>query len=89
VFLKPYAQYATDKGKEKYAADSEGIFVYRTKSSRNADGTPERVRLTTRAEVKEYCRQEQLMMPDEMNPNVTVGADGKTMDTHGLKGQWV
>jgi hypothetical protein len=88
VWLKPYAQYG-QPGKEKFNSDAEGIFVHRVKSSRLPDGSPERVRLTSRAEVKEYCRQEGLVMPDDINPNVTVREDGKGMDTRGLKGQWV
>jgi len=67
-----------------------GHVQWRVKSSRNVDGSPERVLLQTRQEQKEFCRAEGLEDPFDMNPNYGVeeGSDGFQSSTR-LRGSWV
>ena len=90
VWMKPYADYGlrqSDIDQGQYNPD--GVAAQRVRSTRHLDGTPEKVMLRTYQEAKQFCKDEGLQMPDEMNPNVTIKGDGKTMDTAGLNGQWV
>ena len=48
-------------------ADGEGHIAYRVRSSRLADGSPEAVRITSRAEQLAYIRAEGLSDPFDTN----------------------
>jgi hypothetical protein len=75
-----------DPSKEGY--DPDGFTAYRVNSSRNADGSPEAVRITTRQEQVAFARDEGLRLPDDMNPNAELSKDGKRFSTSGVSGQW-
>ena len=68
------------------ARDGGGHLVYRTRSSRMVDGSPEPVVIRTRQEQKEYCRAEGLTMPDDMPQHVEW--DAKSASSQGLPGCW-
>lgn len=57
----------------------DGHWAWRNKSTRNPDGTPERVLIRTHSEQREYCKAEGLVMPDEISSNSYISSDGKTL----------
>lgn len=65
-----------------------GHYMWRVKSSRLPDHGPEKVRIETRAQQKELCRAEGLIMPDDVNPNAFIEPDGKNFATVGIAGSW-
>jgi hypothetical protein len=87
VFVGEITARYNDKSSEK--PHEEGHWAYRKRSTRNADGSPERVRISTWQQQKEYCKAEGLVNPKELPSNVSMGADGKSMKSNGLPGQWV
>jgi putative FmdB family regulatory protein len=72
--------------KEYYNPD--GVVAYRVNSTRNVDGSPEKVFLRTRRDQVNYCRAEGLRMPDEINSNAEMCKNGKNLSTSGVSGQW-
>lgn len=72
---------------ENYNPDAEGVVAWRRRSTRNLDGTPERVLLRSVQDQRRYCRDEHLVPPDEVGM-VEIGEDGKSLSTAGFKGQW-
>ena len=60
--------------------------VYRKNSSRS--GNPEPVVIDSIQKQREFCRDEGLINPTDLNPNARAGDDGK-LATSGVKGQWV
>jgi hypothetical protein len=90
IWMKPYSEYGLRPSDiEAGRFNPDGVEALKTKSTRHVDGTPEKVLLRTYQDAKRFCRDEGLQMPDEMNSNVTVKQDSKTIDTAGLNGQWV
>lgn len=90
IWVKPWAEYgARPQDKESPTYNPDGITVVRRKSSGLGYDVPEKCFLQTRQEVKEYCKQEGLAMPDEMSPNAEISKDGKSLSTAGMPGQWV
>lgn len=88
VWAKPLGDYA-DTSKEygdKQQAEG-GHWVTRVRSSRLANGDPERVFLRTIQEQREYCREEGLVPPDEVG-QVEIHRDGKQYSSRGLPGCW-
>jgi hypothetical protein len=77
-----------EPGMERHQEYGDGHFVWRNRSSRLADGGPEKILVRTRAEQREYCKAEGLIMPDDINPNSEISSDGKTLYTTGMKDQW-
>lgn len=78
-----------ESGKEPFNdAGHDGHWVWRVNSSRLPDQAPERQRISTRADQLRYCREEGLIMPDDINPNAEIDSDGKKLCTSGMKGQW-
>jgi putative FmdB family regulatory protein len=76
-----------DTGKEY--AHEPGHTVYRVKSTRNADGSPQAEYITTPQQQARYCREEGLVNPKELPSNARIGADGKSWDWRGMPGQEV
>jgi hypothetical protein len=85
IWTRPVGEYGR-KDLEFYNPD--GFFAYRVKSTRNVDGTPEKVWIDSVSKQREFARAEGLRMPDEMNSNAQISRDGKTFSTCGLPGQW-
>jgi len=85
IYAKPLGEYG-DRSKEYYNPD--GIVAYRNKTTRNADGSPEKVFLRTIQEQREYCKAEGLIMPNEINSNAEINRSGRGLSTSGVKGQW-
>ncbi len=71
-------------GHERHQKYGDGHWAWRVKSSRLADGGPEKVLIRTRQDQLEYTKAEGLIMPDDMNPNSIISADGKRLDTVGV-----
>jgi hypothetical protein len=65
-----------------------GHYAWRVKSSRLADGGPERVKITNIQEQREFCKAEGLIMPNEINSRSEISDDGKKLYTSGMKDQW-
>lgn len=91
VWMKNWAEYGLrgEKDKQNPNWTPEGVWAYRTKTSRNADGSKEKVLLTTHAEMRSFCRDEGLVPPDDVNPNVEVSKDGRVATSGGTKNQWI
>lgn len=91
IWTKNWAEYGVPKNGT--ATDPnwtpDGVWAYRTKSTRNTDGSKEKVLLTSHAEMRSYCRDEGLIPPDEVNSNAEVSKDGRTLSTSGVRGQWL
>jgi hypothetical protein len=90
IWMKPYVEYGLKSGVDPTTNPNyhpEGMIQYRTKNTKS--GGAEKVLLRTRQEVKQWAKDEGLSMPDEHNPNIKAGKDGKTVETRGLAGQWV
>lgn len=78
-----------EPGKEHFQQTSDGGHVaWRVKSSRLADGGPEKVKIMTHQDQREFCKAEGLIMPDDINPNAEIEDSGKKLCTSGMKGQW-
>lgn len=81
-----------DPTKEKYSnyggGGDGGHFAMRVRSSRNLNGSPERVLIRTRQDQKEFCREEGLIMPDDVGQHVEVGEDGMSCSSQGMPGSW-
>jgi hypothetical protein len=86
VWTGPLSKY-NDPTKEAHNQCEDGHYVYRVRSSRS--GYPERVRITSIAEQKEYCREEGLLMPSDSSPNADVSEDGRRLSSQGLPGCWI
>lgn len=84
-WAKPIGAYG-DPSREYY--DESGFWQWRVKSTRNPDGSPERVRISTRQEMVQFARDEGLRLPDDMNANAEISKDGRSFATSGVKGQW-
>lgn len=78
-----------DPKKEYAKKTEEGHWVWRKRSTRRADGLPEREFIQTAAQQNRYCRDEGLMNPGDINPNAQVSKDGMTVATTGMGGTWV
>ncbi len=91
IWMKNWAEYGirTEKDKQCPNWTPEGIWAYRTKSTRNADGSKEKVMLRTHSEMRSYCRDEGLIPPDDVNSNAEVSKDGHGLTTHGVQGTWI
>jgi predicted nucleic acid-binding Zn ribbon protein len=61
-------------------------WVWRVRSSRS--GHPERIRLTSIAEQKAYCKEEGLILPSDCNPNADISSDGHKLSSQGMPGCW-
>jgi hypothetical protein len=86
-WLKSISDY-NEKGIPGHAQIDGGHIAYRVRSSRNPDGSPEAVRITTRQEQMEYCRAEGLEDPADLNPHLEVSDDGTSASFYGKKGSW-
>jgi hypothetical protein len=69
---------------EQHQKVGDGHRVWRVKSSRMPDGSPESQIIRTRQDQREYCKAEGLVMPDDMNPNSFISADGRHLSTVGV-----
>ena len=78
-----------DPTKEFANERRDGHTAWRHRSTRNPDGSPEAVRITNRAEQLAYCREEGVEDPAGMNSNTEVSSDGMSLQTAGVKGQWI
>lgn len=89
IWTKGISDYC-DPSKEYYdkRKSEGGHWVTRTRSSRNADGSPEREFITSVQQQRAYCRDEGLIPPDEVG-TFSVGKDGQTINSGGLPGSWV
>lgn len=85
TWTKPFGEYG-DPNKEYY--NPAGHVAYRVRSSRRADGQPEKVFIDSHAKQREYCREEGLHMPDDVGP-MEIGSDGRSYSSNGLPGCWV
>ncbi len=76
-------------GKEHFQETPDGGHVaWRVKSSQLVDGGPQRVKIKTHQDQREFCKAEGLIMPDEINRNAEIDSDGKKLCTSGIQGQW-
>jgi hypothetical protein len=50
---------------------------------------PKRHLIRTRQDQLEHCRRNNLIPPEDINSNAEISADGKTLCTTGMKGQWL
>ena len=66
--------------------EKTGHWQWRVKSSRNVDGSPERVFLDSVAAQRDFCKAEGLIMPNEINHNHD-GGDG-TQSSSRMRGSW-
>lgn len=89
-----YAPFTGDLGRfndpniDMHNATPYGHIAYRTKSSRMVDGSPEMVHIDSRAAQKQFIKDEQLVDPSDVNPNIGTQEDGK-ISTSRQKGSWV
>ena len=88
-WTKSISEYG-DKTKETYWSDKErgGHHAWRTKSSRNPDGSPECEFIQTRQQQLAYCKAEGLTDPADVG-NVMIHKNGKDITTQGCGGTWV
>lgn len=77
-----------DHSADMHNSTPYGHVAYRTKSTRNLDGSPEAVTISSRQAQKAFCKAEGLVDPAEVNPNLGSQEDGK-MSTSRPKGSWV
>lgn len=78
-----------DPTKERFNTLPDGShYAYRVRSTRNLDGSPERVLVSNRQQQREYCKAEGLMMPDEVGQHVEVHDDGMGVSAQGMPGSW-
>jgi predicted nucleic acid-binding Zn ribbon protein len=87
VFVGAITARYNDKASDR--PHEEGHYAYKVRSSRNVDGTPERVFIDSWQKQREFCKAEGLVNPKELPSHVEMSADGKTMKSNGLPGQWV
>jgi hypothetical protein len=78
-----------DPTKQSHNKIEGGHMAWRVRSSRNADGSPEPVRITTRAEQMQFCREEQLEDPAYAPADPCVSSDGMKISPQGMPGVWV
>lgn len=74
------------KDPKREDAHTDGVWCYRRRSS--LSGQPEPVYLETHQELREFCKAEGLYDPSEVPRNMEIGADGKTLSSTGMPGQW-
>jgi hypothetical protein len=77
-----------DPSKETHNPAPGGHWAFRRNSTRNADGTPEPVRIDTVQKQREYCRAEGLIDPGDLNPSIQGNESGMVESTQGLPGSW-
>jgi hypothetical protein len=78
-----------ESNKERFQeAPGGGHYAWRVKSSRLADGGPEKVLIQTRQDQKEFIKAEGLVDPTDMNRNSYIESDGKKLLTTGIAGCW-
>lgn len=65
-----------------------GHIAYKTRSTHMIDGSPEPVHIDSIQKQREYCKQEGLTNPSDVNPNLGSSADGKISASR-PKGSWV
>jgi predicted nucleic acid-binding Zn ribbon protein len=84
VFARPFSYYddpnAQQGGKDYHVA-------YRIHSSRS--GQPEPVIIDSFQKQREFCREEGVRNPADINPNARMGDDGKHMITNEGKSRWI
>jgi len=74
-----------ESGKEPFQDCKDGgHYAWRVKSSRLADGGPEKCVIRTRRDQIDFCRAEGLIDPTDVNPQSFISADGKRLDTVGI-----
>lgn len=71
---------AQNKGQDAHVA-------YRVRSS--STGNPEPVVIDSIQAQRDFCREEGLRNPSDLNPNAEINENGTKMQTAGTKGQWV
>lgn len=77
-----------DPAADQHNATPHGHVAYRTKSTRNLDGSPEAVTISSRQAQKAFCKAEGLVDPSDVNPNIGTKEDGK-LGSSRPKGSWV
>lgn len=77
-----------EPGKQTHMGIEGGHIAYKVRSTQHTDGSPQAVRITTRSEQKQYCREEGLEDPAYDNPNNAPTADG-SWDKSRPKGAWL
>lgn len=63
--------------------------VWRVRSTRRPDGSPEPVQIRTPKEQADYCKEEGLYNPKELPSVSYISKDGKRMSGRGMPGQEV
>ena len=71
---------------KREGSQKDGFWAYKTRSS--ISGQPEPVFLSSVAEVREFNKAEGLAPPGEVPVNSTISADGKSITSTGMPGQW-
>ena len=84
VFTGPLTARYNDPKKEN--AHMEGFWDYRVRSS--VSGVPEPVFISDWAELRAFRKAEQLSMPGDVPTNATMSADGRTISSTGMPGNW-
>ena len=82
VFSKPMSAYDQ---KTSQGGGVDGHWAWRKNTE---SGKPERVWIDSFAAQREFCRQEGLINPTDINPNCFANQDGTRMETAGIPGQW-
>lgn len=84
VFARPFSFY-DDKNAQCRGQDSH--IAYRVHSSKS--GKPEPVLIDSFQKQRDYCREEGVRNPGDLNPNSRFGEDGKSMITNEGKSRWI
>jgi len=85
IFTGPLTARYNDPKREN--AHQEGFWAYRKRSS--VSGQEERIRIETHQELRDFCDAEGLVHPSELPRNATISADGRTISSKGMPGQWM
>jgi hypothetical protein len=64
----------------------DGFWAYRKRSS--VSGNPEPVYLDSMQAIRDFNKAEGLAAPGEVPTNSTISADGKTIQSNGMPGNW-
>lgn len=86
VWAAPMSKYDNKGSQQQRATDAH--VAWRINSSRRPDGKPEKVIIDSISKQREYCRDEGLRNPTDINPNSSVSSDGRKLYTSGMPGQW-
>jgi len=81
IWARPLSAYDSKDGQK-----GGDHIAYRLNSSRS--GNPEPVLIDSIQKQREFCREEKLNNPADMNPNARPNDDGMSISTVGMPGAW-